>query len=241
MINKEKIQCIKERLYQCKAVCILTGAGISAESGVPTFRGKDGLWKNYRAEELATPEAFHRNPKLVWEWYNWRRELIASLNYNAAHKALTIMEERFPSFTLITQNVDGLHRKAGSKNIIEIHGNIWMVKCTGCGRISENLDVPIQILPYCSLCGSLIRPNVVWFGEALPKDTLEKAVAAAESCEFMWIIGTSGVVQPAASFSYYAKKKEVYVVEVNLETTPLSDIANETLLGKAGEILPLFV
>jgi len=241
MVDRGKIQRIKEKLYRCKAVCALTGAGISAESGVPTFRGKDGLWKNYRAEELATPEAFHRDARLVWEWYNWRRELIAPLSYNAAHKALAIMEGKFPSFTLITQNVDGLHKKAQSRNVLEIHGNIWMTRCTGCGKVSENFDVPIEILPHCSSCGSLLRPNVVWFGEALPKDVLRRAIEAAESCEFMWVIGTSGVVQPAASFAYYAKRNGAYVVEVNLETTPISDMADETLLGRAGEILPLFI
>ncbi|HSF69882.1 MAG TPA: Sir2 family NAD-dependent protein deacetylase, partial [Nitrospira sp.] len=149
---------LKEKLAAAHAIVVLTGAGISADSGVPTFRGADGLWRNYRAVDLATPEAFARNPRLVWEWYNWRREVIATKRPNAAHEAVVELEQRCRQFWLITQNVDGLHRAAGSRNLSEIHGNIWMVRCTDCGLKEENRDVPIAILPTCCQCNSLLRP-----------------------------------------------------------------------------------
>lgn len=228
---------IKERLYDSEAVTVLTGAGISAESGVPTFRGNNGFWKNFKPEDLATPEAFKSNPKLVWEWYDWRRRTLSTIKPNPAHVAIAEIEKRVKEFTLITQNVDGLHQLAGSKNVIELHGNIWRVKCLSCGRVSENREAPIRILPYCS-CGGLLRPAVVWFGEMLEDNNLMKAVAAIDNCEFMFVVGTSGVVQPAASFALRAKDEGAFVVEVNIERTPLSASVDETFLGKAGDILP---
>lgn len=192
-------------------------------------------------EELATPEAFARNPQLVWEWYNWRRQLIASLSHNPAHSALVELEKNSHHFTLITQNVDGLHHKAGSKNVLEIHGNIWKVRCTACNQVSENYEVPLKILPYCGICGGLLRPNVVWFGEPLPRDVLARADNVLSLCDLMMVIGTSGVVQPVASFPYYARAKGAFVVEINLERTPISWVAHQTILGKAGEILPLLL
>ncbi len=169
---------VRERLAQARAITVLTGAGISADSGVPTFRGTDGLWRNYRAEDLATPEAFERDPRLVWEWYNWRRELIASKRPNPAHEAVVELERRCPQFWLITQNVDGLHRAAGSRKISEIHGNIWMVRCTACRSVEENREVPIALLPECRRCGGLLRPHIVWFGESLDSDDLARCTAA---------------------------------------------------------------
>lgn len=236
---QENIPGIRSRLSKASSVCVLTGAGISADSGVPTFRGKDGLWRNFRAEELAAPEAFRRDPKLVWEWYNWRREIIATKIPNAAHLALAAMERQSPSFTLITQNVDGLHAKAASKNLIEIHGNIWKVRCTACGCISMNEDVPIPILPHCRQCNGLLRPHIVWFGESLDPSDITRSMDALHRCDVLLVIGTSGIVQPAASFASVAKSAGAYVIEVNIEATPNSDLVDETLIGRASEVVPL--
>jgi NAD-dependent deacetylase len=236
-IVKHKLNDIKERLYNSKAIVVLTGAGISAESGVPTFRGNSGLWKNFRPEEIATLKAFKKDPKLVWEWYDWRRKTLARLKPNPAHLAISEMEKRSREFTLITQNVDGLHQLAGSKNVIELHGNIWRVKCLSCNRVDENRDVPIKILPFCK-CGGLLRPDVVWFGEMLSDSNLTKAFIAVDNSDLMFVIGTSGIVQPAASFALRAKDEGAFVVEVNVEKTPLSASMDATLIGKAGDILP---
>ena len=228
---------MRSRLQSAQSIAVLTGAGISAESGVPTFRGPDSLWRNFRPEELATPEAFAADAHLVWEWYNWRRELLAPIVPNPAHDALVKIERGAPQFTLITQNVDGLHRKAGSQNVLEIHGNIWKVRCTRCNVVADNFDVPISIPPTCHQCGGLLRPNVVWFGEMLPKAELHAAQLAASQCDFMFVIGTSGLVQPAASFAAIAKSAGAYVVEINIEHTPLSDIVDWTCIGRATEVL----
>lgn len=233
---------IRIRLAQARAVTVLTGSGISADSGVPTFRGADGLWKNFRAEDLATPEAFARDPHLVWEWYNWRRELIASKRPNAAHEALVELEGRLGArtgkFRLITQNVDGLHRTAGSRHVTEIHGNIWRVRCTGCGRVADNREVPIQILPRCGQCQAVLRPHIVWFGEALAEEDLRESDKALESCEVLLIVGTSGLVYPAASFAAVAKAAGAYVVELNLETTPYKDVVDCSIQGRAKDLVP---
>ena len=231
----------KQRLFMAKCITVLTGAGISADSGVPTFRGPDGLWRNYRAEDLATPEAFERDPKLVWEWYNWRRELIATKHPNDAHKALVELEQRTPNFWLITQNVDGLHRDAGSHRLSEIHGNIWKVRCTGCQKVEDNREVPIAILPTCRHCGSLLRPHIVWFGESLLTADLEQCSRVLRSCDVLLIIGTSGVVYPAAGFSSVAKQAGAFVVEVNLDPTPQSELVDVSLQGRAKEIVPLLL
>ncbi len=229
---------LKERLWQAKRVTVLTGAGISAESGVPTFRGEGGLWKQYRAVDLATPEAFFRNPKLVWEFYNWRREMLDLLGPNPGHYALAEMEQRIPQFTLITQNIDGLHHKAGSRNVIELHGNIWWVRCTGCGSLREDRRVPLPGLPECKSCGALLRPDVVWFGESLDRVVLEKAYEALNNCDLMIVIGTSGIVQPAASMGIQAKTAGAAVAEINLESTPYTGIYHISIPGKSGKILP---
>lgn len=233
---------IRFRLRLARAVTVLTGSGISADSGIPTFRGADGLWKTFRAEDLATPEAFARNPHLVWEWYNWRREVIASKQPNAAHEALVELERRFESraarFHLITQNVDGLHRAAGSQRVTEMHGNIWRVRCTSCGSVTDNRDVPIQMLPTCVECQAVLRPHIVWFGEALAEEDLQKSYEALESCEVLLIIGTSGLVYPAASFAPVAKAAGAYVVELNLETTPSTELVDCSLQGRAKDLVP---
>lgn len=220
------------------SIAVLTGAGISAESGVPTFRGEDGLWRQYRAEELATPRAFQRDPALVWEWYDWRRGLIASCEPNAAHQTLAEMEQHCEDFILITQNVDGLHRRAGSQRLLELHGSMWQVRCTVENTVVENSAVPLpEVPPRCS-CGGLLRPHVVWFGESLDPETLAAAFRAAERSRLMLVIGTSAVVQPAASLPAIAKDRGAYLIEVNVERTPLSAYADEVILGPAAEQVP---
>jgi len=232
------IKNLREKLWLAKHVAVLSGAGISAESGVPTFRGEGGLWKQFRAVDLATPEAFSRDPRLVWEFYNWRRDLIGRLSPNPGHFALAQIEERVPQFTLITQNIDGLHEKAGSRNVIELHGNLWKVRCTGCETVSEDLRIPLPELPACESCGSLLRPHVVWFGEMLEPQVLNAAYEAIGNCDLMIVIGTSGTVQPAASMGVQAKRNGASVAEINLEPTPYSDVYNISISGKSGEILP---
>lgn len=189
--------------------------------------------------DLATPEAFARDPKLVWEFYNWRRELLAPLSPNPAHFALAAIEKRIPYFTLITQNIDGLHQKAGSGDILELHGNIWKVRCTGCGGLVEDRRTPLPELPACDACGALLRPHVVWFGEMLDPGVLDAAYEALQHCQVMLVIGTSGTVQPAASMGIQAKNRGALVAEINLEPTPYTDAYHLSLSGKAGEIVPL--
>lgn len=231
-------QIAAQHLAQAGKVAVLTGAGISAESGVPTFRGPDGLWENYRPEDLATPQAFARDPELVWRWYHWRRGLIAKCEPNPAHRALADLERRVDDFTLITQNVDGLHRSAGSRNLLEVHGNLWMVRCTSCGELYEDRKLDLPARPACRECGGLLRPNVVWFGESLDERILDAAWKAAASCQVMLVVGTSAVVQPAAGLASVAKQAGTFVIEVNLEPTPNSREVDVSLMGKAGEILP---
>jgi NAD-dependent deacetylase len=230
-----------DALRRSVRVVALTGAGVSQESGLRTFRdAQTGLWSQYKPEDLANPAAFQRNPKMVWDWYSMRRGLMAEVRPNPAHYALAEMARRIPEFTLVTQNVDDLHRKAGSPEVIELHGNLGRVKCSEEGTWieawEENEDVP-----RCPRCGAYLRPDVVWFGEQLPLEALERAVQAARCCEVFLSIGTSGVVQPAASLAYAARNRGATVVEVNTEPTPLSDKADCVLRGRAGEVLPVLV
>lgn len=234
----ELLEKAKNALKHAENVTALTGAGVSAESGVPTFRGSGGMWKNFRPEQLAAPEAFKKDPVLVWEWYNWRRELIASKKPNSGHYALADME-KYKRFTLITQNVDGLHHLAGGKNILELHGSIWKVRCTRCGTTKIDRSSVLTVPPRCSKCNGLLRPDVVWFGESLDMRILDKSIDAALSADVFLVAGTSGVVQPAASLARYAKGSGAFVIEVNMEKTPISIEADVTLIGKAGEILPM--
>jgi len=225
---------------EVRSVAVLTGAGISAESGVPTFRGPGGLWRNYHPEDLATPQAFHRDPNLVWEWYDWRRGLIGACQPNAAHHTLAEMESHWDDFVLVTQNVDGLHRLAGSRTVVELHGNLWRMRCTrGCHRAWEDRSVPLtDIPPRCPECGALARPDVVWFGESLPEEALLAALAAARRCQLMLVVGTSALVQPAASLPLAALQSGAYVVEINPQPTPLSDRVHEALREPAAVALP---
>jgi NAD-dependent deacetylase len=228
-----------EALAGAERVAVLTGAGISAESGVPTFRGADGLWKTYRAEALATPEAFARDPALVWEWYDWRRGLIAPVRPNAGHAVLAGWEGLFEGFTVMTQNVDGLHARAGSRNVVELHGSIWKLRCTREGTVAESRETPLPTIPpVCPNCGALVRPHVVWFGEALDPDVLERAHRLSAACQVMLVVGTSAVVEPAASLPLAAGRAGAILVEINLEPTPLTPHADLFFPGKAGQILP---
>lgn len=219
-------------------VTVLTGAGVSAESGVPTFRGKDGLWRTYRAEELATPEAFDSDPTTVWEWYDYRRQIVAARQPNPAHHAITQLDSALPNFLLITQNVDGLHGRAGTKRIVELHGNLFRVRCTREGTTFEHHEVPLSEVPPRCRCGALLRPDVVWFGEGLPRAACEEAFAASGQCRLMLVVGTSAVVQPAASMPVLAKQSGAYVIEINPDPTPITGYVDLHLPGKAGEILP---
>src|SRR5262245_59378851 len=188
-------------LAAATSVTVLTGAGVSAESGVPTFRGAGGLWQNFRAQDLATPEAFERDPKRVWEFYNYRRNLLADVKPNPAHVALAELEKKTERFTLVTQNVDGLHQAAGSQRVIEIHGTIWGVRCTGCAVQADRTGQRLPEMPTCDACGALLRPAVVWFGESLPPDRWRDAEQSAQQCDCMLVIGTSAEVYPAAGLA----------------------------------------
>lgn len=237
-IHASKTEEVRQELRAASSVAVLTGAGISQESGIPVFRGPDGLWKQYRAEDLATPEAFARDPRLVWEWYDWRRGRIAAARPNPAHEALVLLENRCPGFALITQNVDGLHDLAGSRHVIKLHGDIWTLRCQRCGAVKSDRRVPLpEIPPRCS-CGELLRPGVVWFGEALPPAAWQAAVQAAESCAVFLVVGTSAAVYPAAGLPMVAKNRGAKLIEINFEPTALTPLADYSFMGKAGELLP---
>ncbi len=232
-----------ERLRNARSVAALTGAGISAESGVPTFRdAQTGLWARFDPLELATPAAFARNPKLVWDWYAWRRELIANAQPNAGHVALAALERRVGHFTLITQNVDGLHREAGSAHVVELHGNLARVRCSRCARYAQAWDASsAREVPRCASCGAFLRPDVVWFDETLPDDALAQAERAASECDALLVVGTSAEVYPAAMLPAYAQQRGAIVVEINPSTTPLTARADFVLSGRAGDVLPALV
>ncbi len=218
---------------------MFTGAGISAESGVPTFRGDDGIWKKFKPAELANFDSFMRNPELVWEWYKARRKVITSTQPNPGHVALAEMEKRYRKFAIITQNIDNLHRRAGSKTVYELHGNIERNYCVGCGKPYDDASMLEQATaPRCPSCNGLIRPDVVWFGELLPMDEWNQSAKAAARADIFFAVGTSAIVYPAASLPAMAKEAGAYVVEINVERTDLSPIADEVLLGRSGEILP---
>jgi NAD-dependent deacetylase len=229
-------------LRRAERLAALTGAGVSQESGLRTFRdAQTGLWAQYKPTDLASPEAFARDPGLVWDWYAWRREAIKGVRPNPGHYALANMARHVPDFSLITQNVDGLHRMAGSPHVIELHGNLQRVKCASCGAQAEAWEEADGNVPRCQLCGGLLRPDVVWFGEALPRAELEAAVEAARACHLFFSIGTSGQVQPAASLAFAAHNRGAVVVEINAEPTPLTPKVDFALHGKSGEILPALV
>jgi NAD-dependent deacetylase len=230
-----------EAFRRSERVVALTGSGISAESGVPTFRDAQvGLWERYDPQELATPEAFERDPDLVWSWYSWRRELVREADPNAAHLALVDLERHAPRFTLVTQNVDGLHGRAGSENVLELHGNILRTLCS-VERLPIEPDEQTEGTPVCPNCGAPLRPDVVWFGEALPEEEILAASEAVRECDLFLSIGTSSAVYPAAALPYDARAAGATVVEINPDETPLTEVADLSLRGKAGEILPSLV
>ena len=235
MFSSKLIQTIRE----AQSITVLTGAGISKESGVPTFReAQTGLWAQYQPQSLATPQAFERNPELVWNWYAWRRELVSNAKPNAGHQALVELAAYVPVFTVITQNVDNLHQEAGSTDVIELHGNIAQFKCFDCARAADDPGESEPPPPRCEYCGGFLRPDVVWFGETLDWPRVERAVAATTSCDLFMSIGTSTLVTPAAALPFEAMRAGVYTIEINPDRTPFSDYANEVLVGPAGTILP---
>ena len=241
MGQDEKILAAKQIIDDSSKITVLTGAGISAESGIPTFRDKEGMWNNINPQDIASPRAFKKDPQLVWEWYDWRRRIINKANPNQGHYALAEIERQKEKFTLITQNIDGLHEIAGSINLVELHGNIWEIRCEKCDTVNKNYEVPIpEIPPKCEKCGEITRPNVVWFEEIIPMHQIDQALLSIEESDLMMIIGTSGVVEPAASMGLLAKQSGKQVIEINLEETPNSAIYDISLQGKSGEILPLF-
>jgi len=231
-----------EQICQAERVAALTGAGGSKESGIPTFReAQTGLWAQYEPTELATPHAFRRNPKLVWEWYEWRRGLVRQSQPNPGHYALAQMARKFPKFDLITQNVDGLHQLAGSEDVIELHGNIMRTKCFDEEVVVDAWHEDGSIPPKCPRCGGLLRPDVVWFGESLPYDAIDRALDAAQLAEVFFSIGTSAVVEPAASLPRLAQQAGALVIEINPDRTPLTPLADFYLQGPSGEVLPRLV
>lgn len=264
MLNKASLAQACRLIQNAQSLCVLTGAGISAESGLKTFRDAGGLWEDHPVEKVATPEGFAADPELVWRFYNARRRHADVATPNAGHIALARLElgrkrqaKKRPressgngnsvrshanaSFTLLTQNIDGLHQQAGSQNVVELHGSIWKIRCTGCSVVSDDHPIELPALPCCLACGGLLRPHVVWFGETLDPDVLAQAEEAATRCDLFLVIGTSAVVQPAAAYPFIAARRHIPIIEVNLENTPVSEIAILTLLGKAGEILPKLI
>jgi NAD-dependent deacetylase len=226
-------------ILEAARIVAFTGAGTSAESGIPTFRGPNGLWRSFSPEKLASPEAFADDPRLVWEWYDWRRQIIHRAQPNPGHRALAEMERRASGrFTLVTQNVDGLHDRAGNRNTVKLHGDIWEVRCTGCAARQRNEQVPMDPLPPRCRCGALLRPAVVWFGEALPEDAWGRALEAAAQAQVFLVIGTSATVYPAAGLVQVARKAGARVAVVNPDPTPVDQLAEWVLRGAAGDILP---
>ena len=231
-----------DALREARRVVVLTGAGVSAESGVPTFReAQTGLWQQYDPRELATPQAFARNPRLVWEWYAWRRQLIEQAKPNPAHYALVDLEQHIPQFLLITQNIDGFHWAAGSRDMVELHGNIARTKCYDEGILVDGWEETGEVPPRCHHCGGPLRPDVVWFGEGIPGHALEPALEACSGCDVFLCVGTSAIVAPAASFPLIAKRYGARVAEINVEQTAVSMMADWSIRGKAGDVLPALV
>lgn len=230
-------------LRSAQRVAVLTGAGISAESGIATFRGAGGLWEGHRLEEVASPEGFHQNPALVWRFYNLRRQNLAQAQPNPGHHALATLESHLgrDNFTLITQNVDGLHQAAGNQHVLELHGTLRQVRCTGCNASTDRGAEALAELPKCEQCNALLRPAVVWFGEMLPAATWMAAEQAARSCACFLVVGTSAVVFPAAGLILLAQEHGAAVIEINMERTAASSIADVGLYGPAGQILPQLI
>lgn len=233
-------EALLEALRIAQHVCVLTGAGVSAESGVPTFRdAQQGLWENYDPRQLATPEGFLSDPALTWKWYRWRRELVSTVQPNPGHDALATLQELVPRITLITQNVDGLHQRAGSKNVIEFHGNLFVDRCFSVD--CEIVDKAAGEIPTCPSCGGLLRPGVVWFGEAIPDAALDASFAAASDCDLFMSVGTSSTVYPAAGLVDVARDAGAVCIEINPKPSDNSATFDYALSGKSGELLPKLI
>jgi len=231
---------LSRRIGEARAIVAFTGAGVSAESGVPTFRGTDGIWSRLKPEELASMNAFMKNPSLVWEWYAHRKKIMSGIVPNPGHHALVRMESLAPSFAVITQNIDNLHRRAGSRTVYELHGNIERNYCMKCGTpYGSDFEAAASGIPLCPACGGLVRPDVVWFGEMLPEDEWNASVRAAEGADLFMSVGTSAIVYPAASLPLIAKRSGAHLLEINPEPTPLTPQADEFLQGPSGVLLPL--
>jgi NAD-dependent protein deacetylase/lipoamidase len=229
---------ILERLRKARRATVLTGAGVSAESGIPTFRGAGGIWEKYDFRKLATPEGFREDPLLAWEWYQLRQREMRKAKPNPAHLTIATMEDHFDEFAVLTQNIDGMHKRAGSRNVIELHGNIWRMRCTRDGTVID-LDVPVEEIPPLCHCGSILRPDVVWFGEPLPIDAMNAASEAASKSDVMFVVGTSAVVYPAAALPILTKNSGGLVIEINPERTDVSYYADLSIFGRAGDIMPV--
>ena len=232
---------LRRRFARSTRVFVLTGAGVSAESGVPTFRGggNSAVWKGMPFDVISSAGMLQRDLPAVWEWFDYRRDLLKALQPNAAHHEIARWQNRFTEFTLVTQNIDGLHQKAGSRDVVELHGNIWRARCTSC-RLDHNISSTKVRPDECKQCGEQLRPDVVLFGEMLPPGAFERAAESASQCELCFVVGTSALVYPAAGLPEIARKAGAYICEVNPEPTPLSDLCDQVLAGKAGEVLPLF-
>jgi len=228
---------ILERLRKAKRASVLTGAGISEESGIPTFRGAGGIWAKYDYRKLATLEGFRADPHLVWEWYRLRQVEMKKARPNPAHDVIAEMEKHYPKFSVLTQNIDGMHKRAGNKNIVELHGNIWRMRCPRDGTVIGLSDPVVEIPPLCQ-CGSIMRPDVVWFGEQLPQEILDSASKAAAESDVMFVVGTSAVVYPAAALPILTKNSGGIVIEINIEETDVSSYADASVFGRAGQVLP---
>lgn len=239
VLPEELLASAAQAIARARHVFVLTGAGISAESGIPTFReALTGLWANFRPEDLATPEAFARDPAFVWQWYEWRRELVRQCLPNAGHLALADLAGLVPRLTLVTQNVDGLHQRAGSPSVVEYHGNILRDRCVAEQVVAGRTDAAAGELPRCASCGSLLRPDVIWFGEMIPVDALVTAENAAGDCDAFLSIGTSSLVYPAAGLAEVALRRGVPVIEVNPNPTDLTKFVDIALQGPSGTVLP---
>ncbi len=226
-------------LADAKHVTVLTGAGVSKESGIPTFRdAQTGFWEKHRPEDLATPEGFLKDPKLVWTWYDYRRKLLGGVKPNPGHEAIVELEKLIDTVTVVTQNVDGLHQRAGSTDVIELHGSITQFFCFDNQHDADDVPFDLETPPLCSVCGSMIRPAVVWFGEALPQKLLRRGISECEESEVILVVGTSSLVQPAASLPYSGYQRGAKIVEVNPDATPITEIAAVVLQGPSGEMLP---
>lgn len=236
-MSDDTIRRAAELLAGASSVCVSSGAGMSAESGIPTFREADGLWSRVKPEEMATPEAFARDPVKVWEWYRWRRRKLAEIEPHAGHRMLAEWEDRVGEFVLVTQNIDGLHHAAGSRNVIELHGRLDLVRCVSCDYERQGLE-DLGPEPRCPECADRLRPGVVWFGEMLPPGAIEAAFAAAQRCDVMLVIGTSGVVQPAASLVGVATTYGARVIEVNPNPSELSRLADVCVRAGCRDALP---